>query len=49
MLQKIGQTCIDCSYFRLWSGHTNGSCIRFPKEEIKHENDWCGEYEKVKI
>ena len=35
--------CKTCSYF---VGNDLGSCRRFPQYQMRHENEWCGEFAK---
>jgi len=38
------QNCDNCKY---WKKKTE-YCYRFPKEEVKFKEDWCGEWKKRK-
>jgi hypothetical protein len=35
--------CKTCTYFVV--GQVMGSCRRYPENQNKHENDWCGEHQ----
>jgi len=34
--------CGECHFYA--SGQVMGSCRRYPAQQNKHQNDWCGEY-----
>lgn len=35
--------CGDCRFFA--NGQVMGSCRRYPAQQNKHQNDWCGEHQ----
>jgi len=37
---------VNCGQCRFFSdGQVMGSCRRFPAQQNKHQNDWCGEHQ----
>jgi hypothetical protein len=39
----VDVTCKNCVFFR--NAQVMGSCRRYPSQQNKHENDWCGEHQ----
>jgi hypothetical protein len=39
--------CSECRFFA--NGQIMGSCRRFPVQQNKHQNDWCGEHQPKMI
>ena len=44
------QICKNCKYWKECEDnileYNLGDCRRFPKEEVKINDDWCGEWKK---
>jgi hypothetical protein len=43
------QNCKNCKYYIVYDDgliEDMGDCFRYPKEEKKHIEDWCGEWKK---
>lgn len=43
---NFNERCGECRFYR--QAQLMGSCRRFPVPQNKHENDWCGEWVKLK-
>ena len=49
---KTEKLCKNCKYFDIveWRAESEywrdrrAACKRFPKDEMKHDSDWCGEF-----
>jgi hypothetical protein len=39
--------CGDCHFFA--NGQVMGSCRRYPAQQNKHQNDWCGEHQPIML
>ncbi len=39
--------CGDCRFFA--NGQVMGSCRRYPAQQNKHQNDWCGEHQPIML
>ena len=42
----LARNCKGCDYF-CDSGHTIGTCRRFPLFQTRSPNEWCGEFTPV--
>ena len=53
MIFKMKQICKNCKYWKkditqIYEDMEKGECKRYPKEEVKINDDWCGEWKKKK-
>jgi hypothetical protein len=39
--------CGECRFFA--NGQVMGSCRRYPAQQNKHQNDWCGEFHPAMV
>lgn len=39
--------CGGCRFFS--NGQVMGSCRRYPAQQNKHQNDWCGEHQAMML
>ena len=51
MYNTIEEKCKDC-YFWIHSdlpGVLTGTCTRFPRKEVRHQDEGCGEFKPKKV